>query len=131
MADVLIAFEPAEACRNLPFLKKGGYVIVSDTAVKPVTDALSDADYNGAEMLSYLETQDVRLTVVPCGKITLSCGSVRVLNMVLLGAAAASGALGLTAAELCAIMREMLPQKLVEMNEKALFLGADYVKNGI
>ena len=131
MADVLIAFEPAEACRNLPLLKKGGYVIVSDMAVKPVTDALSDTDYTGAEMLSYLRRQNVRLTVVPGGKITAACGSVRVLNMVLLGAASASGAIGLTTAELCAIVREMVPQRFLTMNEKALSLGAEYVKNGI
>ena len=131
MADVLIAFEPAEACRNLPLLKKGGYVIVSDMAVKPVTDALSDTDYTGAEMLSYLRRQNVRLTVVPGGKITAACGSVRVLNMVLLGAASASGAIGLTTAELCAIVREMVPQRFLAMNEKALSLGAEYVKNGI
>ena len=131
MADVLISFEPEEACRNLPLLQKDGFVIVSDTAIKPVTDALSDTDYTGAEMLSYLRNQNVRLTVVPGRKIVEACGSVRVLNMALLGAASASGAIGLTTAELCERIREMVPQKLVAMNEKALSLGANSVNKGI
>lgn len=130
-ADVLIAFEPAEACRNLPLLHKDGYVIVSDTVVKPVTDALSETDYTGVEMLSYLRAQNVRLTVVPGVKIISVCGSARVLNMALLGAASASGAIALTTTELCTIVREVVPQKFAAMNEKALSLGADYVKNGV
>ena len=42
-ADVLLAFEPAEAVRSLPYLKAGkeeGCVIVNRKAVQPVTSAL-------------------------------------------------------------------------------------------
>ena len=38
-ADLLLAFEPAEAVRCLPYLKENGTVIVSSKAVKPVTAA--------------------------------------------------------------------------------------------
>ena len=40
-ADLIVAFEPAEAVRMLPYLKKGGAVIVSSRAVMPVTAALA------------------------------------------------------------------------------------------
>ena len=40
-ADVMIAFEPAEAVRNLDYLKPDGVVVVSQKAVKPVTASLS------------------------------------------------------------------------------------------
>lgn len=122
-ADVLISFEAAEACRNLPLLKKGGYAIVSDTVKKPVTDALAETDYTGEAMLAYLKTQDVQLVIVPGDEITKECGSVRVLNMALLGAAAVCGAIGLSMEEICVILGEMLPEKHVAMNEKALRLG--------
>ena len=42
-ADTIIAFEPAEAVRALPYLKKGGAVIVNTAAVKPVTDTLASS----------------------------------------------------------------------------------------
>jgi co-chaperonin GroES (HSP10) len=48
----------------LPYLKEGGTVVVSNTAVKPVTDALSKTDYDGQVMLDYLTRQNVRLVVV-------------------------------------------------------------------
>ncbi|MDR0324210.1 MAG: 2-oxoacid:acceptor oxidoreductase family protein, partial [Treponema sp.] len=58
-ADALVAFEPGEAVRQLPFLKDGGVLIVSDTAIKPVA-ALQGSSFdksNGYEsnaMVEYL-----------------------------------------------------------------------------
>ena len=46
-ADILIAFEPAEAVRNLSYLKKDGVVIVNSTPVKPTTEALQETGYDG------------------------------------------------------------------------------------
>ena len=39
-ADMILAFEPAEAVRNLGYLKKDGIVIVNRVPVKPVTESL-------------------------------------------------------------------------------------------
>ena len=57
-ADLIIAFEPAEAVRMLPFLKEGGAVITSDSPVMPVTAALKGSDYNGVEMIDYMKSLD-------------------------------------------------------------------------
>ena len=54
-ADVIIGFEPAEAVRNLAYLKPDGTVIVNAKAVKPVTATLTGAPYDGMEMLAYLK----------------------------------------------------------------------------
>ena len=53
-ADMLLAFEPGEAVRNLRYLKKGGIAVVNTTAVKPVTESLRDTGYDGSEMTTYL-----------------------------------------------------------------------------
>ena len=63
-ADVILAFEPAEAVRSLSYLKKGGVVVVNKKAVKPVTAALSRSCYDGGEMICYLRKQAERLYVV-------------------------------------------------------------------
>ena len=47
-------------------------------------------------------------------------GSAKCLNVVLLGAAARSGALGLTEADLLDAIHERLPEKLWALNERAL-----------
>ncbi len=68
-ADAIIAFEPAEAVRAFPYLKKGGSVTVSSSPVKPVTDSLADKPYSADDMIEFLEKQDIRLTVVDGGEI--------------------------------------------------------------
>jgi len=52
-ADVLIAFEPAEAVRHLHYLKKGGTVIVCTRPVIPVASALAHS-YETNVLLHYL-----------------------------------------------------------------------------
>ena len=85
-ADVIIAFEPGEAVRALPYLCAGGAVVVCNETVKPVTDSLSGGSYSGDVMLGILRECVGRLTVVP---VCAACGNLRSLNMALLGAAAA------------------------------------------
>lgn len=53
-ADILMAFEPAEAVRNLDYLKREGIVIVNRAPVKPVTESLQQTGYDGTEMIEYL-----------------------------------------------------------------------------
>ena len=54
-ADLLLAFEHAEAVRMLPYLKEGGTVVVNSHPVMPVTAALKGTDYTGREMIAYLQ----------------------------------------------------------------------------
>jgi indolepyruvate ferredoxin oxidoreductase beta subunit len=124
-ADVLIGFEPAEAVRTLPYLNKDGVVVVSGKAVKPVTASLSGSAYDGTEALDYLKKAVKKLIVIDAGNIAEACGSAKVLNVALLGAAAASGLLGLTVEELEAAVKERVSPKFVEMNLKALAAGKD------
>lgn len=119
-ADVIISFEPAEAVRNLPYLKEGGVLITAKKAVKPVTSSLGGDSYTGDEMLEYLEQNVPNLCVVDGDIICTKLGSPRVLNVVLLGAALKSGVLGFTADEIEKVLRKRLPEKFHEINIKAL-----------
>ena len=122
-ADVMIAFEPAEAVRNLPYLKKDGVVVVSRKAVKPVTASLSEKVYEGKDMLDYLEKRVDRLVMVDGEKATSKLGSSKVLNVVLLGAAIASEEIDITMEEIRAAIREKVPEKFHELNNRALDEG--------
>ena len=130
-ADVMIAFEPAEAVRNLPYLKKDGVVVVSKKAVKPVTASLSEKVYEGKDMLDYLEKKVDRLVVVDGEKATSNLGSSKVLNVVLLGAAIASEELNITMEEIRAAIREKVPEKFHELNDRALDEGALLYSEGV
>ena len=126
-ADVILAFEAAEAVRNLPYLKDGGTVVVSNTAVKPVTDALSRTDYDGQVMLDYLARQDIRLVVVDGEELIRKCGSAKVLNIALLGAAAQADVIGMTVEDIRHIVETTLAPKFQAMNLQALEMGASSV----
>lgn len=95
-ADVIIGFEPGETVRMLPYLKTGGQVVTSKRAIMPVTAALSDSSYSGGEMTAYLEKHIENLLVVDTEQACQKIGSSKVLNILLLGAAIYSGALGLS-----------------------------------
>lgn len=128
LADAIIAFEPAEAVRALPYLKKGGAVIVNAQAVKPVTDTLSASGYEAAQMIDYLKKIPARVVFVDGGKIVRECGSPKVVNMALLGAAAETGAIGTTFAEIEKAAASLAP-RFREANLKAIRLGAAAAKN--
>ena len=123
-ADLLLGFEPGEAVRMLPYLRSGGRVVVSARGIQPVTSLLSGATYRPEEMIDYLRRRVDALTVVDAEGACAELGSAKVLNTLLLGAAAGSGALGLDVEDLKAAIRARLPEKLWEINFRALDRGA-------
>lgn len=119
-ADILIGFEPGETVRMLPSLKKDGQVIVSSHAIIPVTAVLSSGSYDPEAMLAYLKQTVAHLLVIDTEEACLALGSSKVLNILLLGAAIESGALGLTETEIKDAIKERLPERFHELNFRAL-----------
>lgn len=119
-ADIIIAFEPAEAVRMLPYLRDGGTVIVNTRPIMPVTAALKASGYNGTEMLDYLRKTTENLITVDGDSICRELGSPKVLNMVMLGEAIRSGVLPFTTDDAAEAMKKSVKPQFVELNEKAL-----------
>ncbi|MBR2282884.1 MAG: indolepyruvate oxidoreductase subunit beta [Ruminococcus sp.] len=119
-ADLIIAFEPAEAVRMLPYLRDSGAVIVNSTPVMPVTAALRASDYSGAEMIGYLRENVDNVSVIDGSSLCRSIGSPRVLNMLMLGAAASGGYLPFTINDAVAAMKRTVKPQFAQLNEKAL-----------
>lgn len=119
-ADIILGFEPGETVRMLPYLKKDGRVIVSKKSIMPVTAALSNHIYQGEEMISYLQKQVEKLLVIDTEKACKELGSSKVLNLLLLGAAVHTGALGLSEEDITEAVRERIPEKYHELNFRAL-----------
>lgn len=120
-ADIIIGFEPAEAVRNLPYLKKGGTAVVARKAVRPVTASLTGSSYDGSDMIAYLSQNVEHLILVDGEAICQEIGSPKVLNIALLGAALE--ALGIDVEEMESVIRASVRPQFVEMNLKALHAG--------
>ena len=123
-ADVIMAFEPAEAVRNLSYLKEDGVMVVDKKAVKPVTATLSQNKYDGQKELLYLQENVKNLYIVDGDAICEEAGSSKVLNVVLLGVALGSGVLDIQLEEMKEEIKKHVKPQFVEMNIKALELGA-------
>lgn len=119
-ADIILGFEPGETVRMLPYLKKGGQVVVSARPVMPVTASLSGSSYDGKEMLAYLEEQVEHLQIIDTEKACKELGSAKVVNLLLLGSAVRSGALGLTEEDIREAIKKRLPEKHHALNFRAL-----------
>ena len=129
-ADVICAFEPGEATRVLPYLGPEGKMIVATGAIRPVMASLGKSTYDAQAHLDYLQgvLQD-RLVRIDTDELIAACGSAKPLNVAMLGAACASGALGIDAAEIAQALEVLVKPQFLTMNLAALELGARAYEN--
>ncbi|MDD4799233.1 MAG: 2-oxoacid:acceptor oxidoreductase family protein [Clostridia bacterium] len=116
-ADLLIGFEPAETVRALPYLKNGGAIVVNKTPVMPFDP---DSKYSGSAELGFLRQQVAKLYIADGDLICQNCGTGKVLNIALLGEAVRAGFLPFSIMDLEVAMEQMLPEKLIAINIKAI-----------
>lgn len=123
-ADLVIAFEPAEAARVIPYLGPQGKLVTATTAVPAVTSALSSQPYRGAQAIKDLVAAFAdapeRLAVVPDAAILKRVGNRKCLNTVLLGSAIALGCVPITTDDLRAAVKACVKPAFVDLNLKAL-----------
>ncbi len=121
-ANLLIGFEPAEALRHTPRLAPGAKLVINTRPITPVTASLLGAPYAANDILSVLGQYENAVLTDAYG-LALQAGSVKALNVVLLGVAAAHGFLPFSYACLTDAIAQNVPQKFKELNLAALALG--------
>ena len=119
-ADVIIAFEELEAYRWLPYLKKGGTMYVNTQQWLPMPVVMGQAKYpeNIGETLA---TNAGKVKAFDALKIAEECGSVKAVNVVLLGAA--SNDLPFEEEAWIKVIEENVKPKFIDLNKKAFELG--------
>ena len=127
-ADVLIGFEPGEALVNLEYLREGGALIVCKREVTPITASLGLSGYQGDAAIEYLRQQVPNFYLMDGDEICEACGSPKVLNVAVVGALCATGEMDITLEEAEHALRMRMKPQLLEMNLKALHMGADVIK---
>jgi indolepyruvate ferredoxin oxidoreductase beta subunit len=130
-ADLIIAFEPAEAVRVFPFLGEGGKMILLNRPVPPVSSALGGPGYEPRLMLEYLKGRMAARDGLSCidGDTLLArCGSARVVNTALLGAALGLGLFPFSAEEVVRVLTRRIPERFLDLNIRALEIGAGLVR---
>jgi indolepyruvate ferredoxin oxidoreductase beta subunit len=128
-ADALIAFEPAEAVRQLPFLSEHGTLIVCDSAIVPSGAQPAGAVYTANTMIDCLKENVSKLEIIN-GK-HLTAQNAKTLNVALLGAAAQTGVFPFEADTIKDIIPEMLHERFLDMNLNAFELGRSLISGKI
>ncbi len=127
-ADILVSFEPAEALRAMNKCNAKTVVITNTTPLPPFTAAIGKGTYPEMETISSLiRDKTARLIAFDATAAARQAGNVLSVNMVLLGALAATGLLPVTAGSVETAIREITRQAFVETNLKALELGRQAV----
>lgn len=119
-ADLIIAFEPAEAVRCLGYLRPGGALVSATSSVQPVTAALSRDAYSSKPFLEYLRQTVPNCLLVDDTALIKQIGSPKVLNVALLASAVAISDLGFTVEELRAAMHASVRSQFVALNDRAI-----------
>ena len=119
-ADLILCFERLEAARWLPWLRKGGRMIVNDQRIDPmpvITGAMSYPD----DILARLRALGADITAVDALRLACEAGSAKAANVVLLGVLSADNAFPEEAWQ-AALAGEVKP-KFLELNRRAFALG--------
>lgn len=121
-ADIILAFELLEAYRALPYLKEGGRLIVNDQRINPMPVITGAAEYpeNILDKLS----EKVATTSVDALKLATEAGSIKSVNVVLIGLMAKSTDIPYDVWKKA--VTETVPPKFLEVNLRAFDLGYNH-----
>lgn len=119
-ADVLTAFEKAEAARWLHYLKKDGTLVVNDFEIYSLP-VLTGAAVYPQGITDRLKEDVDKIKCVDAAHIAEELGNIRAQNVVLLGALVRS--LGIENLDWESVMKDIVPAKLLDLNLKAFAAG--------
>lgn len=128
-ADMIIAFEPAEAARVLPYLAPDGVMVSATTSIQPITAALSTEPYLAETTIASLDERlnecvaaPDRFVLVDDEAVLSQVGNRKALNTVLLAFALKTGHLPLSLDDLRDAVRACVKPRFVELNLAAIDL---------
>lgn len=118
-ADLIIAFEQLEAARYLPYLKKGGKIVVNTQKIDPMPVVTGVAEYPDGVVEKLKEKADV--TALDALSLAVEAGSSKAVNVVLMGVVAKHMEFKREVWE--KVIADTVPPKFKELNLKAFELG--------
>lgn len=128
-ADMIIAFEPAEAARVLPYLAPDGVMVSATTSIQPITAALSIEPYLAEATIASLKGRlngsaaaPARFVLVDDEAVLSQVENRKALNTVLLAFALKTGHLPLSLDDLRDAIRACVKPRFVELNLAAIDL---------
>ncbi len=118
-ADIILAFELLEAYRALPYLKKGGKMIVNTQRINPMPVITGAMEY--PEDIAGKLSSCVDLTAIDALSLAKEAGNIKAVNVVLIGVMAKNTEIPYE--EWVETIKTTVPAKFLEVNLSAFDLG--------
>ncbi len=118
-ADIILAFELLEAYRALPYLKKGGKIIVNNQKIDPMPVITGAAEY--PEDIETKLSEKANTVVVDALSFAKEAGTIKAVNVVLIGVLAKST--DIPYEKWIETIKNSVPTKFLDVNLKAFEMG--------
>ena len=120
-ADLLLAFEPLEGARYSHYLKKGGIAIINLFPIPPSTAPYPEIE----KLLGMIKEKTARCISENFTDISLKIGSVRILNVLMLGVSARF--LPLKPVNIEKAIKKVVKKEFIQINLSAFKKGYEYI----
>lgn len=125
-ADIILSFEKIEAARWLPYLNPKGHLIINNNEIYPVPVLVGQTKYP-EDIIENIKAKVKNCIVVDANKIALELGNPKVQNMILLGVLIET--LNLNNIDWINVIKQIIPEKILDINLKAFDVGKSLLKN--
>ena len=119
-ADYIVSFELLEAARWLSYLKPEGQIVTNIQQIDPMPVITGAAQYPD-NLVEKMQAAGAKVDAIDCLKLAEEAGSVKAVNIVLMGRL--SHYFDLPEEAWIKAMEAIVPAKFLEMNKKAFELG--------
>jgi indolepyruvate ferredoxin oxidoreductase beta subunit len=126
-ADMILALEPLEGLRiGVQYIKEGGIAILNREGFAPVDVKIGAASYPSIEEIKKsLIRLGASLVVFDATRLAIEAGTEKAMNVVMLGAASASGVLPFDENIMLEAVKNRVPKKFLDVNVEAFRLGKE------
>jgi len=123
-ADILLGFEPLETLRNMKYVSEKTLVLMNTERIAPTELAAKNLKYpNLEEIIEKIRLFTRKMVLVDGPELARKAGSSLTENVVLLGALAGTKLLPLRKESLILAVKQLVPERHLEINMKAFELG--------
>lgn len=119
-ADFIVSFEKLEAARYVEYLKEGGRIVVNTQEIDPMPVITGAAVYP-ENLIEKIQALGIQVDDMDCLSLAEEAGSAKAVNIVLMGRL--SKYFDIPVEKWQKAIKECVPAKFEEMNQKAFLLG--------
>ena len=121
-ADFIVSFEVLESARWLPYLKKDGQIVTNTQQIDPMPVVTGAAAYP-EDLIQKMRAAGAKVDAMDCVSLAAQAGSVKAVNLVLLGRL--SHYFDLPEEAWLEAMEAIVPARFLDMNKKAFRMGKE------